>query len=265
MKYTIGITTFEHRFEKYFKPLLAQIKKHLPDVEVIVYVNGQYNKDFNQEYRSSFLDFVSKQNNVFPIMSPYFKGLSKIWNSIIVQSSNDNIFIFNDDIFLEDAFFLQIPEIFRMTTSTFKLNGSFSHFCVNRKEIFEVGFFEERLIGLGEEDGDWCYKWEKFYQKHMTSIQTHFVKSFYYVVDEKNSENMDKGNSGKYTPWNKKWLFENKYDEVNVALAISQGFPANGAGGMFGQPVAVRESFDEFKYYPAEKFFWEHISELKQK
>ena len=29
MKYTIGITTFEHRFEKYFKPLVTQIKKNL--------------------------------------------------------------------------------------------------------------------------------------------------------------------------------------------------------------------------------------------
>ena len=59
MKYTIGITTFEYRFEKYFKPLLNQIKKHLPDVEVIVYINGQYGKDFNNDYRKNILNFIS--------------------------------------------------------------------------------------------------------------------------------------------------------------------------------------------------------------
>jgi len=267
MKYTIGITTFEHRFEKYFKPLLLQIKKNLPDIEVIVYVNGQYGRDFNENYRSNLLEFISQQNNVFPIVSPYFKGLSKIWNSIVVQSSNDNLFILNDDIWLDDSFFSQIPEMFKVTNyGSFRLNGSFSHFCVNRKEIFEVGFFDERLIGLGEEDGDWCFRWEKFYQKHLPVLQTPFVHSFYNIKDDKNSENMEKDATwGKYTPWNARWIFSNKYDPDDTQLAISQGFPANGQGGMYGKPVAIRKDNKELDYYPAEKFFWDHINELKNK
>ena len=72
-------------------------------------------------------------------------------------------------------------------------------------------------------------------------------------------------NWGKYTPWNKRWLFSNKYDEVNKEKAMLQGFPADGSGGMYGGPVSLREDFEEFKYYPAEKFFWEHISELKER
>lgn len=266
MKYTIGITTFEYRFEKYFKPLLLQIKKNLPDVEVIVYVNGQYDKEFNQEYRKNILELMSNHKNVFPIMSPYFKGLSKIWNSIIVNSSNNNIFILNDDIWLDDAFFMQIPEIFKITNTSFRLNGSFSHFCVNRNEVFEVGFFDERLIGLGEEDGDWCFRWEKFYQKHLPILQTPYVHSFYNVKDDNNSENMEKDKTwGKYTPWNANWIFKNKYDPDNTQLALSQGFPANGQGGMYGKPVAMREDCENLDYYPAEKFFWEHIKELKNK
>lgn len=264
MKYTIGITTFEYRFEKYFKPLLNQIKKHLPDVEVIVYINGQYGKDFNNDYRKDILNFISNHNNVFPIISPHFKGLSKMWNSIIVQSSNDNIFIFNDDIWLEDQFFLQIGEIFNLTKSSFRLNGSFSHFCVNRKEVFDVGFFDERLIGLGEEDGDWIFRWEKHFQRNITTLQTPFVKSFYNIKDDRNSEGMEKDTTwGKYTPWNARWIFANKYDPDNTELAMSQGFPADGRGGMYGKPVAIREGSIELDFYPAEKFFWEHINELK--
>ena len=146
MKYTIGITTFASRFETFFKPLLNQIKKNLPDVEVIVYINGEVEESFNEDYRKDILMYISEQKNVFPIMSPYFRSLSKLWNSLIIQSTNDHIFIFNDDIWLENEFFHQIDEIFKMCHSSFRLNGSFSHFCVIRQDAFEMGFFDERLI-----------------------------------------------------------------------------------------------------------------------
>jgi hypothetical protein len=50
----------------------------------------------------------------------------------------------------------------------------------------------------------------------------------------------------------------------NTELAMKQGFPANGMGGMYGKPVAMREDCIHLDYYPAEKFFWEHIKELGQ-
>ena len=68
----------------------------------------------------------------------------------------------------------------------------------------------------------------------------------------------------KYTPWNARWIFQNKYDPDDEALAISQGFPADGRGGMYGKPVAIRKDSKELDFYPAEKFFWEHINELKE-
>jgi hypothetical protein len=254
MKYTIGITTFASRFEIFFKPLLNQIKKNLPDVEVIVYINGEVDEFFNEEYRKNILMYLSEQYNVYPIMSPYFRSLAKLWNSLIVQSSNDMIFIFNDDIWLEDQFFSAIPEIFKMCQTSFRLNGSFSHFCVNRQDAFEMGFFDERLIGLGEEDGDWCFRWEKFYQKHLPSLHVNNLIKRYDGYSSKLKE----------TPWNSDWIFKNKYDADNEALGISQGFPANGAGGMYGKPVALRTDYKELDLYPAEEFFWKHISELNK-
>jgi hypothetical protein len=265
MKYTIGITTFEHRFEKYFKPLIGQIKSSYPDLEVIVYVNAQYGTGLNEEYRKGMLEFLASHQNIYPIFTPHFKGLSKMWNNIIVHSSNNNIFIFNDDISIDAPFFNQIEEAFAQTKSSFRINNSFSHFHVNREEVFEVGFFDERLIGLGEEDGDWCFRWEKKYQRILPSLNTQFVKSFYYVPDEKNSEGMEKDKThSKYTPWNARWIFANKYDPENPTLALTQGFPADGRGGMYGKPVAIREESKELDFYPAEKFFWEHIHELKE-
>ena len=265
MKYTIGITTFEHRFEKYFKPLVNQIKSARPELELIVYINAQYGKGLNEEYRKGMLEFLASHQNIYPIFTPHFKGLSKMWNNIIVHSSNNSVFVLNDDISIDAQFFDQIDEVFAQTKSSFRINNSFSHFHVNREEIFEVGFFDERLIGLGEEDGDWCFRWEKKYQKILPSLNTPFVKSFYYVKDENNSEGMEKDKThSKYTPWNARWIFQNKYDPDNEALAKTQGFPADGRGGMYGKPVAIREDSIELDFYPAEKFFWEHIQELKE-
>lgn len=265
MKYTIGITTFQYRFEKYLKPLITSIKEQRPDIEIIVYVNAQYGKGLDENYRKSFLEFITKYDKIYPIVTPHFKGLSKMWNNIIVHSSNDNIFIFNDDISIENGFFEQIDELFKTYNSSFRINNSFSHFQVNRTEVFEVGFFDERLIGLGEEDGDWCFRWEKHFQKILPSLNTNLVKSFYNVKDDNNSEGLAKDKTwGKYTPWNANWIFNNKYDPENTELAMSQGFPANGQGGMYGKPVAMRTDCVELDFYPAEKFFWEHINELKE-
>lgn len=265
MKYTIGITTFEHRFEKYFKPLIKQIRSARPEIEVIVYINAQYGTGLNENYRKDILKFISEYDNIYPLITPHFKGLSKMWNNIIVHSSNKNIFIMNDDISLESTFFSQVDEVFKQTNSSFRINNSFSHFHVNRDEVFEVGFFDERLIGLGEEDGDWCFRWERKYQKNLPSLNTPFVKSFYYILDENNSEGMEKDSThSKYTPWNARWIFQNKYDPENTELALKQGFPADGRGGMYGKPVAIRENCIELDFYPAEKFFWEHIDELKE-
>lgn len=265
MKYTIGITTFIHRFDTYFKPLIRQIKEARPDLEVIVYINAQYGSGMDNSYRKDILNFISEYDNIYPIMTPHFKGLSKMWNNIIVHSTNKNIFVFNDDISLDPEFFDQVDEVLNQVDTSFRINNSFSHFHVNRDEVFEVGFFDERLIGLGEEDGDWCFRWEKKYQKNLQSMNTPAVKSFYYLKDEKNSEGMEKDKTHyKYTPWNARWIFANKYDPDNTELALSQGFPADGRGGMYGKPVAMREGCAELDFYPAEKFFWEHISELKE-
>lgn len=251
MKYTIGITTFVDRFDSCLKPLVTQIKSNLPDVELIIYVNGQLD-GFDENYRRDMLLFLSENKNTFPIFSPHFKGLSKMWNSIIVQSSNDKIFILNDDVYLHDEFFYQINQMLDAVKTSFRLNGSCSHFCVDRKEVFEVGFFDERLIGLGEEDGDWVFRWERIYQRHIISIQTDAITRYHGY-----------SSSLKEIPWNTNWIFKNKYDPDNYSLAMTQGFPANCNNSIYGKPVAIIEDID-LNLYPFEKFYWEHISELNE-
>lgn len=261
---TIGITTFKHRFERYFKPLIRQIRSQ-SEVEIIVYVNAQYGQEFDEEYRSEMLRFISEHKNIFPVFAPHFKGLSKMWNTIIVNSSNSDIMILNDDVSVNPGFIQEIERLTAQAKTSFRINGSFSHFVVSREEVFRVGFFDERLIGLGEEDGDWCFRFERHYQKHLPSYMTNGIVSYSVKKDaelEADAKDEVTPCNLKYVRWNSDWIFANKYDTENESLAISQGFPADGRGGMFGKPVAMREC-EKMDFYPAEEFFWKHIGELK--
>ena len=103
---SIGITTFENRFSRYFVPLLSKIKDSLPESEVVVAVNGEHQQAFNENYRNQILKFISDHKKVYPIVFPQFRGLSKLWNSIIINATHDYILLINDDIMINDPSFM---------------------------------------------------------------------------------------------------------------------------------------------------------------
>ena len=49
------------------------------------------------------------------------------------------------------CFFDHLEDALASQQGTFKINGSFSHFILDKRELIEVGFFDERLLGLGDE------------------------------------------------------------------------------------------------------------------
>ena len=104
MKYSIGIVTYVKRYEKYFTKLIKQIKLLRPDVEIIVCVNGEHEQKFDQGYRSEILRFLSNYNNIYPSFYPNFRSLSKLWNCCLINSSNDNVLLLNDDISIINFF-----------------------------------------------------------------------------------------------------------------------------------------------------------------
>jgi hypothetical protein len=80
VKYSVLITTFDKRFKNHFVPLLKEIKKQRPNLEVIVGVNGNYKKKFDEKYIKNILIEISKYENVFPQVYTKFTSLSKQWN-----------------------------------------------------------------------------------------------------------------------------------------------------------------------------------------
>jgi hypothetical protein len=171
-KYSIGITTYIKRFDTYFKPLLTAIKKTNPSVEVIVTINGEYEQDFNEEYRRDMLLFLSEFENVFPIFFTSFRSLGKLWNNCLINSTNDHVLVLNDDVSVNSAdLWDKLDDAMEQTNGeSFKLNNCWSHVFLNRRQIHEAGWFDERLLSIGEEDGDMELQWTLKFSKPFPAV-----------------------------------------------------------------------------------------------
>jgi glycosyltransferase involved in cell wall biosynthesis len=249
---SIGITTFEARFERYFVPLLSKIKEHAPDNEVIVAINGEHQQLFGEEYRRRILEFVAGHQRVFPVVFPQLRGLSKLWNTIVIHSSQDYVLMLNDDIMINDTGFLEniCSAIRKNHGRTFLINRSWSHFLVSRQELDDLGYFDERLLGIGEEDGDMTWRYIHRYGNPITNVR---MKGFVnYAEDTVNSYkpvNIQTHSGSKYSLFNRRFMFSEKY-----------ALDPTGIRGMFGEPVVLKNPGKE--QYPNERFYRERKEEL---
>ena len=87
--YSIGLMTYEYRFDSHFMPLLGELNKQRQNVEKIVFINGQHNQPFNQNFRRKALNNTAYYDNTFVHMSPVFRSFSHMVNTNINLSSND--------------------------------------------------------------------------------------------------------------------------------------------------------------------------------
>ena len=115
MNYSIGMGTFDKRFEKYFKPIIKQIKNFRPNLEIIVFVNGPLKEKFNENYRKEILSFCSEHENLFPHFTPQQRGFSKLVNSCLTNESNHNVLLLNDDLTIKsENFFNEFEKILKL-------------------------------------------------------------------------------------------------------------------------------------------------------
>lgn len=159
MNYTIGITTFSSRLD-FLTKLLEQIRL-FTESPIIVTINGEKEGALSDGYISKLFSLFSKYKQIYPIFFQEIRGLSKMWNTIIIHSFSDNILLLNDDIEIHnDTIFNIVNDLSNNPNfkSICKFNGSFSHFLVKKQCIEKIGFFDERLLGFGEEDGDITYR-----------------------------------------------------------------------------------------------------------
>lgn len=242
---TIGITTFEHRFERYFKPLINELQKNESEIDIIVVVNGEHNQLFNEEYRSNLLTFLANRPRVFPIFFPSFRGLAKLWNTIIIHANDDHILMLNDDIMIQSpsSTINKVRKAIRDKDGrSFTINSSWSHFVISREEIDALGYFDERLLGIGEEDGDITWRYFEQYGRSIADVK---IRAFQNYAEE---------TVYTFKPTNIQCHSGTKYSLFNKTF-IDKKYQPNPAGfrGMFNQPVQLVAP--DKNQYPNERFY----------
>lgn len=241
---TIGITTFEHRFDRYFVPLLDRIRAHAAN-EIVVAVNGEHERAFGEEYRRRMLECLARYPNVYPVVFPRFRGLSKLWNTIVVHATGDHVLMLNDDIMIESPGFMEdvCSALRRNGGRTFLVNRSWSHFVVSRAELDELGWFDERLLGIGEEDGDMTWRYIRRYGSGIPSVKIRgFVNYAEETVRTYKPVNIETHSGTKYSLFNRRFVFGEKYEPG-----------PDGIKGMFDEPMVLKDPGRD--QYPNERFF----------
>ena len=248
--YSVVITTFDKRFNEFLVPLIASIKKQRANIEIIVTINGPGKGDFDEDYRSNVLRYLAGFNNVFPVMFPSFQSLAKMWNRGVLTASHDRVLVLNDDLSIgasfDGCFFDYLEAAMLAQPNTFTVNGSFSHFIANKRELIDVGFFDERLLGLGEEDGDFFWR---YYQKFEREIQSVDIE----LIDNVHSDIADDGyikGIRTASKFNRDFINNVKYK--NTLLG--------GYRGMFDQKV--KQVLEDKAQYPYELFYLDNKGKL---
>ena len=243
MKYSIVITTFDKRFESDLIPLVTSIKTLRPSVEIILTVNGPCRSHFDQVYRSKLMKFLANWDEVYPTLFPEFQSLAKMWNRGVLTASHERVLILNDDLKIpldgEMSFFDHFESALEVAPETFIINGSFSHFVVSKKEVMEVGFFDERLLGLGEEDGDFYWRYHEKFNREIPEIDIE-------LIDNIHSDVTDSGyTKGIRTAsqFNRDFIKKTKYKDILFG----------GYRGMFDK--RVKKLLQDEVQYPYESFY----------
>jgi hypothetical protein len=248
--YSIVITTFDQRFDPFLKPLVSTIKALRPVIEVMVMVNGPANSYFDPIYRASLLQFLATQENCYPTLFPNFQALAKLWNRGALTATNNRILVLNDDLDIDCAsqphFFEAFEKALETENRTFKINGSFSHFCLSKEELMNVGFFDERLLGIGEEDGDFAWSYHETYNREIASIK---ISGIHNIQSTLADHGYSKG-IGHYSKFNREFIKNRKYKEVFLG----------GYKGMFDK--RSQKKLADATQYPYEAFYLKNRDKL---
>lgn len=242
MNYSIGITTYSGRFEELCN-LITSIKSKRQDSRIILAINGDINKEFNEEYRENILHLCNYFSKIFPIFFSEFRCLSKLWNSILIHSPENLVFLTQDDVEIRDSLFFNELEsnIERFEEKSFKINSSWSHVLLNKKEVEEVNWFDERLLALGEEDGDFEWRYVsryggEFFRNTSSPYINHYGDTSTITEEEKKIRGRDNNT------FNRNFLLNEKYKESEQGKRK----------GIINKKLILKKP--SLKIYPYEKF-----------
>lgn len=244
--YSIGITTYKERFESYLKPLILHLNYLFPNTQIIVAINGFHNKKEQDEYLTKIKLFLANFKNINFVYYEQPQGLCKLWNQLIILSKSNKIVVLNDDISISKKLKTEI-EASKILNSNFGLiNGSYSHFLIDKKIINKIGWFDERFPGIGYEDHDYEIRlalqgvFPDFYNFNTIKNENVTPKDWSWGSADTKIFNKYSNANGKH--YFSKWEFSEKEKEGYIFVRIIQGY------------AKLKEGMETPNFYPEIQF-----------
>ncbi len=219
--YSIGVVTYHARYEKYFVPLIQKLAVIFPDKEIICIINGHPDRTLQINYLKKVTTFLEGFQNVRYLTYDLHQSLSKCWNQLVILSNTEKVLILNDDTQVTELFRQEFEE--KVVPLPFSImNVSWSHFLTSKDIIKKVGWFDERLLGVGHEDADYALRMGMV---GIPMTDTECLGLDNYVVDQENAgwKNISaKLGGSKYSEINstlfkEKWITQDGHPEMKRA------------------------------------------------
>ena len=239
----IVMTTFSDRFFSHAIPTLRRFKESNLDRSVFLIINGDQGTNFNEATRTRFLSEALSIYPVSPICFGSGRGMAEMWNAGARYADRDKLIFLNEDLMIDPSGLsnaIKVMEDALETRDLVLLNQSFGHFGVKRDCLMELGWFDERFLGFGEEDGDFMWRFEtspKYGASRMLSLTHSAIKN----MSSKVGYSKIVGNSS------------SKYSAFNVEiLRLKYRFTGGQPQGLFQESAEVTSAGPDL--YPQEPF-----------
>jgi hypothetical protein len=184
--FAIVITTYEDRQIRSCLPLVRGLRQSGITAPIIVVINGCFGRAYNTNLRKEFCQKLLIFDDINIVALRKMVPLARAWNIGIQNANSDVCIVLNDDLAisgrgpLEDCLKLvQGAERGGLCVG----NSSFSHFAVSNECLAKVGWFDERYLGVGEEDGDYAWRYEAAYGRPVGEVA---LRSFGNLEDPSN-------------------------------------------------------------------------------
>ena len=177
----IVITTYESRQLSRALPLIEQIRKSGLTLPIAVVLNGNFSGNYNIKSRRKFQKELAMFDGVHLVVLRKFHGLSHNWNLGIRLLGCRTSLVLNDDVWVEiNTFESELNRILSEngTSRLLIINNSFSHFIITEDCISKIGWFDERFLGIGEEDGDFFLRFKLGFGIEPSNATTNSIVHF---------------------------------------------------------------------------------------
>jgi hypothetical protein len=220
-----------------------------PDYEVNVFLNGHYDLGKQVQYLRDVTTFLRHYPAIHYITNLHHQPLARGWNWLILMSICPIVLVLNDDISLDWEFRRNLENLKRVP-GIFTLNNSWSHFVIHKDIVRAVGWFDERFLGVGDEDGDYICR---LAQKGIPlgNVAIHGLHNFVAPQDDASWTHLSGAIHGKYSLINQEFFTKKWWHSAYGPVPPEGLFKVRGEG--YEWDAARNPAVEEApEYYPRE-------------